>query len=524
MTIVISAVVARSSPLPDLPMTLRRSRNSHSELFGACALDLHSGIDDEVGIEGLVESARAGDAAAERGVVEFAFAAGRSAVISSSGELPPNLVGVWQGSWAPAWSGAYTLNGNVQLGSMAGLYNTGTPELLLGLFRLHHRFLAQYRDNAARVFDCPGYFLPTHISGHGFANHHSTEYPHWFWYGSGAWALRSAYDYYSATGDTQFVRDFAWPFAAGVLEFLDAITVDIDGVAHFVPSFSPENTPGGATTPLSVDATMDIALLRDAVRIADEFAHVAGEPETLERWAALAGRLAPYRVASDGALAEWAAADVPDRIAHRHVSHLYPFWYSDGDSATGIRIEDAARTTIAQKADWRAAAPSGPPGNQEMAFGLSSIGIAAARLGDTENAYRCALWLARDHFEPNAISRHDQGSIFNIDACGGLPALVAEMLLSTSRESVRLLPALPEQWPTGSVRGLTGRGGIVITEMTWTLEHITATISVRGGGNDRVVPQIEFPRDVIVDGIPVRVLPAQTVEHDLRFDYRFAPA
>lgn len=119
-------------------------------------------------------------------------------------------------------------------------------------------------------------------------------------------------------------------------------------------------------------------------------------------------------------------------MAHRHASQLYPLWYEpdaafvrDGEQAQALRL--AAAETIRRKIAWRAEDPAPPPGRMEMAFGLVQLGLAAAALGDAESALTCAEWLAVDHWSGALTSRHDAGAIFNLDASGGLPALVATM-------------------------------------------------------------------------------------------------
>jgi hypothetical protein len=103
----------------------------------------------------------------------------------------------------------------------------------------------------------------------------------------------------------------------------------------------------------------------------------------------------------------------------------------------------------------------------EMAFGLVGLGLAAARLGDADAARRCVDSLARDFWRSNAVSTHDGDSIFNVDASGGLPAVVIEMLVQSQPNRIALLPALPASWSRGSLRGVRARGGVVVEELRW---------------------------------------------------------
>jgi hypothetical protein len=82
-------------------------------------------------------------------------------------------------------------------------------------------------------------------------------------------------------------------------------------------------------------------------------------------------------------------------------------------------------------------------------------------------ALQCVDLLARDHWASNMVSTHDSGAIFNLDASGGLPALVVEMLVQSQPGSVILLPALPDRWSEGRVTGLTLRGGIRVVSLEW---------------------------------------------------------
>ena len=233
---------------------------------------------------------------------------------------------------------------------------------------------------------------------------------------------------------------------------------------------------------LAVDAAVDVAAYRDAARAARLLGRARADGSLDERWDALANSLPDLAVAPDGTLAEWLDPAVPENIAHRHVSQLYPLWYDAdekfaADSPSSAALREAARRTIDAKIAWRAHDTAPPPGRMEMAFGLGQLGQAAAALGDAEAAVRCVEWLALLHWRPSLTTTHDADSIFNLDASGALPAVVASMLTRSTMDSLHLLPALPARWPCGEVTGLCARGGIVIDRLAW--DEASATVELR---------------------------------------------
>lgn len=75
---------------------------------------------------------------------------------------------------------------------------------------------------------------------------------------------------------------------------------------------------------------------------------------------------------------------------------------------------------------------------------------------------------------------------FQIDGNFGFTAGVAEMLVQSHNGEICLLPALPDAWPTGSVRGLRVRGAMGVS-LTWHGGALQkAEIESQFGGSCRV--------------------------------------
>ncbi|WP_327319803.1 glycosyl hydrolase family 95 catalytic domain-containing protein [Streptomyces sp. NBC_01235] len=465
---------------PEYDELLARHAPVHGELYGRAELDL--GVPDSARSLPVSELlARADPKVLDNALVEALFHSGRYLLLSSSGVLPPRLTGLWLGAWGAAWSGDYTTDANINL-QMAGAVLTGMPELIAPYAALIGGQIEDWRTNARTIYGARGVLAPSRTDGeHGLLFHLDDDWPWTMWLAGADWLLFPLHEYWQATGDDDFLaRTLApWLIEAAVF-FEDFLTrEDDDGHVVLVPSYSPEVGPKDERGAAGVNATMDVAAARHALSTAaDVCTHLGIEQAATVRWRALAERLPPYRVDDHGALAEWAWPGLETADDHRHVSHLYPVWpLHDITPDDTPDLAAAAREALLRRGD-----------ENMSAHGSLHRALCAARLKDGETARANVLKIVGRNmiFRSLMTSHNPDLEIYNADAAHCLPAVVVEMLLDSRPGTLELLPALPPEWRSGSLRGIATRAGVSVAEMTW---DVTA-------GFARVVLTSPLERDV----------------------------
>ena len=450
---------------------LSNHKGIHAEMFNRFSFQLGDADQEVQFAEDMLASSSAGNLNPQ--LLNQLCKAARYELISSTGEIPPTLQGIWGGTWRPAWSGDFTLNGNVPSAIACGL-NCNYQEVTEAYVNYMLSMLDDFEDNASGMFQAPGIFVPSRTSSSGKTYHFLEEYPHLLWWAGGAWTSQFFYDYWQYTGDEKFLTKKAIPFMTAVEEFYEFILTEDDmNNLMFLPSYSPEVAPIDQYV-LSINATMDVAalkqFLRNLVTLAEQGWLENGQST---KWLDMLQRLPGYEIDEQGDLKEWLWPGYENNNRHRHASHLYPLFYEvDPEFEERPELIEAAKTAIENRLKYRR-----DNNGAEMAFGLVQKGLAAAHIRDTEHACECVDWLCNSYWSPAFTSYHDPGEIFNMDIAGGLPAVVAEMIIQSSADEIELLPALPAQWPDGNISGVLTRCGVVI-DLTWKKsEPVSATFT-----------------------------------------------
>ena len=445
---------------PDYATLFAPHATAHAALFHRVSLDLAGAEDRGRTTEELLDVAKKEDRLPPA-LMEKMYDAGRYMLICSAGELLPNLQGIWTGSWDPAWSGDFTLDTNVQA-AMASACSANLPELMEGYFRLMEGFYPEWRLNAKRIYGCRGFFSNARASN-------TCLLLHWggwegvFWTAGSGWLASFFSDYAATTGDHQFLAKRVVPLLKETAAFYEDFLAgtEKDGRATFIPSYNPETGCG-------LNATMDIAVAREVLlNLIAACRKLRIEEQDLPKWESLLAKLPEYPVNDRGELSEWPSGKVD--AGHRHHSQLYPCFQSfDSLFVTDARLRKAAQATV------RAKIAGSDRGGEQSSFGRVQCGVAAAFLGLPEEAYgRLKVMAVKRSMNPSLITSHEpDAGIFNTDGNGGIPHIVNTMLVFGHPGQIDLLPALPDAWPSGCVKGLRTHGGFTV-DLEWTNRKVT---------------------------------------------------
>jgi alpha-L-fucosidase 2 len=485
---------------------------SHSEVYNRVDFKISDLEIDDIPTDERINKLKENENHQDNYLTQLYFQYGRYLLMGSSAGravLPANLQGVWNKDMWAAWESDYHININLQMNYWpADVCNLS--EAVDPLSDFVYRLAEKGKTTAHKYIGSEGWMahFATNIFGRttpGGSSKLSQVNNGYCFPLSGAWMSISLWRHYEFTQDQTYLAESAYPVIKGASQFiLDFLVENDKGELVTAPSYSPENTyinpKTGKELKNTVAATIDIQIINEVFSACKQAEEILGERELTETIDKALLKLPKVKIGADGTIQEWYEDYEDVHPDHRHMSHLFGFHPTGQINPSTPELYDAALKTL----EKRLASGGGQTG-WSRAWMINFYSRFYNGNECNKHIYACITQLAA----PNLFNLHPP-YIFQIDGNLAASAGIAEMLIqSHEKNTIRLLPALPDAWNNGHVKGLKARGAYEV-DIAWQDGELqSAKITSLKGGNPTIIYNNKTIKPELTAGQEFKLNPAK---------------